>query len=67
MKRLKRFLCWIGWHSIFVEFNAISHDGASQKSSCKWCGMIGLIDSQGNLFDHKRIRGEPTEYIGKQP
>ena len=50
MKRLKRFLCWIGWHSIFVGFQTTGWDGASSHAKCKWCDYEGMIDSQGNLF-----------------
>ncbi|KKN09558.1 hypothetical protein LCGC14_1045480 [marine sediment metagenome] len=36
----------MGWHKKEV----YGHDGASFKAKCKWCGYIGLVDSQGNLF-----------------
>ena len=47
---IKKFLCRIGWHSIFVGFDNTEHDGASQHARCRWCGYEGMIDSQGNLF-----------------
>jgi len=48
----KRFLCWIGGHSIFVGFDSSPEgfDGCSVHAKCKWCGYEGMIDSQGNLF-----------------
>ena len=48
MRRIKRFLCCIGWHSWTYE--DVGHDGCSRHSRCKWCGYEGLVDSQGNLF-----------------
>ncbi len=45
-KRIKRFLCKIGWHKKDI----YGYDGASLKAVCKWCGFEGLVDSQGNLF-----------------
>ncbi len=50
---MKRFLCWTGCHSMFIGYYDASADwGASinRLGECKWCGFIGLIDSQGNLF-----------------
>jgi len=46
---VKRFFCWMGWHS-FPNFEYISFDGASEHARCRWCGYEGMIDSQGNLF-----------------
>ena len=47
---LKRFFCWIRWHSWPVGFEATGFDGVSVHAQCKWCGYKGLIDSEGNLF-----------------
>ncbi len=47
LKRLKSFLCKIGWHGP-KEYGGF--DGASLYARCKWCGFQGLVDSQGNLF-----------------
>lgn len=47
---IKRFCCWIGWHSIFVGFKSVNTDGFILHAQCKWCGYKGMIDSQGNLF-----------------
>ncbi|MHA1795242.1 MAG: hypothetical protein ACTSUK_03960 [Promethearchaeota archaeon] len=46
MKILKKFCCKMGWHP--KEY--IGYDGVSLVARCKWCGKIGLVDSQGNLF-----------------
>ncbi len=45
---LKKFLCKIAWHSFSYEL--LDYDGASQHAKCKWCGYVGMVDSQGNLF-----------------
>lgn len=47
---LKKFFCWIGWHSFFSGFEKTGFDGVSVHARCKWCGYEGMIDSQGNLF-----------------
>ena len=51
---IKRLLCKIGWHSFsynLVEvLNDPLHTGYCNKYKCKWCGYIGMVDSQGNLF-----------------
>ena len=47
---MKKFFCWIGWHSILIGFNYSNYDGYIQHAKCKWCGFEGMIDSQGNLF-----------------
>lgn len=55
MKLLKKILCKIGWHSF--SYNLIEepkdplNTGVCNKYQCKWCGMKGLVDSQGNLFN----------------
>ncbi len=51
-KMLKRFCCRIGWHS-WPMYELVSHDGyhgIANKYKCRYCGYIGMIDSQGNLF-----------------
>lgn len=50
MKWFKRFSCWIGWHSHPVGFEMVGFDGCSVHAKCRWCGFVGMIDSQGNLF-----------------
>lgn len=51
---IKRFFCKIGWHSFSYDLVEIPNDplntGYCNKYKCKWCGGIGLKDSQGNLF-----------------
>ena len=48
---IKRFLCAIGFHSIFVGYDyADEYHGFNAPMKCKWCGKKGLVDSQGNLF-----------------
>lgn len=48
---LKRFFCWIGWHSVlFKGYKTLGFDGCSVHAKCLWCGYEGMIDSQGNLF-----------------
>jgi hypothetical protein len=48
---IKRFLCWIGWHSISVGYETVEHYGCSMHEKCSWCGYEGRVDSQGNLFE----------------
>lgn len=45
---LKRLACRIGWHS--WSYVTLSFDGCNTHAKCKWCGYVGLVDSQGNLF-----------------
>lgn len=47
---MRRLLCRIGWHS-WPNFAPAFHDGASQHAICRWCGGVGMVDSQGNLFN----------------
>ena len=51
---IRRFSCWIGWHSFIgnleERFEWESFDGCSIHARCRWCGYRGMIDSQGNLF-----------------
>ena len=51
MKIIKRMFCKIGWHS--WNYDLVEEDGlhgVCNKYKCRWCGYIGMIDSQGNLF-----------------
>lgn len=56
MKWLKKLFCRIGWHSYIVGYELVEvpedplHSGICNKYQCKWCGCVGLKDSQGNLF-----------------
>jgi hypothetical protein len=47
---IKKFFCWMGWHSWQHLYIMESFDGASVHAKCPWCGFKGMIDSQGNLF-----------------
>ncbi len=53
---IKKLLCKIGWHSFISGYdlvevpNDILNTGICNKYKCKWCGYIGMVDSQGNLF-----------------
>jgi hypothetical protein len=54
MKHLKRFCCWIGWHS-FGGYDDVHHSDMDPLkflvfAKCRWCGFEGQVDSQGNLF-----------------
>ena len=51
MNIIKRVFCKFGWHSFGYEL--VEKDGLhgiANKYRCKWCGYIGMVDSQGNLF-----------------
>lgn len=54
MNILKKIFCKIGWHSFDYELVEIPYDPLNthicDKYKCKWCGYIGMLDSQGNLF-----------------
>lgn len=51
MKWLKRIFCKIGWHSFsYALVERDGYYGIANKHKCKWCGYVGLVDSQGNLF-----------------
>ena len=50
INQIKRFFCWIGWHSWPIGFSQTGFDGASIHACCQWGGYEGMIDSQGNLF-----------------
>jgi len=49
MKLIKKLFCRLGWHSYFIGYTQLGQDSYG-KYQCKWCGFIGLKDSQGNLF-----------------
>lgn len=46
----KKFACKIGWHSPSRMWEYKDFDGASAHCRCQWCGYVGMVDSQGNLF-----------------
>jgi hypothetical protein len=46
--RWHRFLCRFGWHGPLVY--AGDYVGWNCRMRCTRCGMVGLVDSQGNLF-----------------
>ena len=46
----KKFACLIGWHSPARYWEHIEFDGCSEHCRCPWCGYVGMVDSQGNLF-----------------
>ena len=50
LSHIKRFCCWIGWHSQPTGFEIIGFDGASLHARCLWCGYAGMLDSSGALF-----------------
>ena len=55
MKYLKKFFCYMGWHSYFSGYDDVhghSNDPYNilKYGKCKWCGFEGQIDSQGNLY-----------------
>lgn len=50
IKIYKRFACWIGWHSHMSKYEYVGFDGTSARCRCPWCGYVGMVDSQGNLF-----------------
>ena len=51
MRWIKKIFCNIGWHSFSCDIAEYDgYHGISNKYKCKWCGYIGMVDSQGNLF-----------------
>ena len=53
MDFIKKFLCKIGWHSPSSKYQLVKNDGFNgyaNQYKCPWCGYIGMVDSQGNLF-----------------
>ena len=59
LKIIKKFFCKIGWHSFSYDLVETPKDplntGICNKYKCKWCGGIGLVDSQGNLFNVEKV------------
>lgn len=47
---IKRFFCWLGWHSFIGGYEPLFFDGASMHARCRWCGYEGMLDSHGELF-----------------
>lgn len=45
---LKKFACKVGWHS-FGNYELVETP-ICNKYKCKWCGYIGMVDSQGKFF-----------------
>lgn len=64
MSAIKRFFCWFGWHSYPVGYNWDIPNGyrlavaGGGKAQCRWCGGVGLVDSQGNLFNVEEYGNE---------
>lgn len=54
IKTIKKLLCKLGWHSFNYELvntpDDILNTHICDKYKCKWCGYVGMVDSQGNLF-----------------
>lgn len=53
MRLIERMFCKIGWHSFLVGYDLVEddgHHGITNLYRCKWCGYVGMVDSQGNLF-----------------
>ena len=46
IKILRKFYCHIGWHCPREEYKHLN----LIDTQCSWCGYVGLVDSQGNLF-----------------
>lgn len=44
---LKRFFCFIGWHSPTSQWKYLHFNGASQYAECPWCELHGFIMSDG--------------------
>lgn len=50
---LRKIRCWMGWHSPSRLWILVQHDGykgIANEYKCPWCGYVGMVDSQGNLF-----------------
>lgn len=50
LRVLKKLVCRIGWHCPMSKYEYLGFDGVSLRCRCPWCGYIGMVDSQGNLF-----------------
>ena len=49
----RKIRCWMGWHSPSRLWILVQHDGykgIANEYKCPWCGYVGMVDSQGNLF-----------------
>lgn len=47
---IKKFFCWMKWHSFgYVDIHHHSN-ALITHAKCKWCSFEGQVDSQGNLF-----------------
>ena len=66
-KKIKKLFCKIGWHSFSYDLVEIPEDplntGIRNRYKCKWCGGIGLVDSQGNLFAVEDVCSEEKRKI----
>lgn len=49
IKLIKRFFCWVGWHSWKYDITGVSGPNFAN-GRCRWCGYEGLVDTQGHLF-----------------
>lgn len=49
-EKFKKLCCKIGWHSPPHLWQPIEFDGNTMHCKCPWCGYVGMVDSQGNLF-----------------
>jgi hypothetical protein len=45
MKWIKRFFCYMDWHSLSIKYTHIDDKG--QHVECKWCGCTGILRSPG--------------------
>lgn len=55
IESIKKFFCWMHWHSYFVGYDDIEYIKNDplqfqRCAKCKWCNFKGMVDSQGNLF-----------------
>ena len=52
--KLKKILCWIGWHCFFSFYHPhwkfFKNDGYRDDVQCGWCGYKGMIGRKGNLL-----------------
>jgi len=48
MKLIKRFFCWMGWHSL--TYDTVYYDGHIRHAKCRWCGKYGIVDTIGKFF-----------------
>ena len=56
MKLIRRLFCRVGWHSFPAGYDWDAqgayrlHGIGGGRARCRWCGGMGLVDSQGNMF-----------------